>query len=142
MCEGPQRAKPGLKQVLEFARYELDYRRKKQWDIFSWTVTILVAAIGGMIALTWKGEIKPDPISRYTMAAALAVLTVYAIAWIYENLEAEKHADRAIREALRQAASGWDVFREPGSFPLGYRGVVSLMGSAAVVTVLFVSKTA
>jgi hypothetical protein len=30
---------------------ELEYRRKKQWDIFSWCSTVLLAMIGGIFAL-------------------------------------------------------------------------------------------
>ncbi|MGL9621605.1 hypothetical protein QRQ56_26705 [Bradyrhizobium sp. U531] len=62
MSDAPQQTMPGHEQVLQFARCELEYRRKKQWDIFSWVVTILVSVIGGIAALTWKGEIKPNPI--------------------------------------------------------------------------------
>ena len=142
MSDAPQDSKLDHDQVIELARYELDYRRKKQWDIFSWVVTILVSVIGGLIALTWKGEIKPDLVSRTAMAFALVVLTVYAIVWIRENLEAEKHADEAVRTLLRGKGLEVDVFRKSSSFPLGYVGVVLLIGIAAVVTVLFVNKPA
>lgn len=99
MCDFPQKAEIDPK-VLEFARYELDYRRKKQWDIFSWAVTILVAVIGGMIALTSKENIRPDHPSRYAMAGALFFLTIYAAYWIRENLAAEDRADVKIKELL------------------------------------------
>jgi hypothetical protein len=43
------------KAALDMARYELNYRREKQWNIFSWIATILVAVISGIVALVGKG---------------------------------------------------------------------------------------
>jgi len=35
----------------DLLKWEIDYRRQKQWDIFSWCSALLVGIIGGTIAL-------------------------------------------------------------------------------------------
>jgi hypothetical protein len=139
MSNGQQETKPNFKDILDLAHSELNYRRKKQWDIFVWVVTILVSVIGGIIVLTSKGEIKPDLVSRVAMAFALTVLTAYASVWIKENIEAEKFADEAIGTLLRDSNVKVNAIRKPSAFPFGYRGVVMLIGFAAVFAVLLVN---
>ena len=54
---------PQQNEALEVARAELMYRRDKQWHIFAWTTTLLVAAIGGFITLPGKvctAPVKPN----------------------------------------------------------------------------------
>ena len=58
---------------------EISYRMDKLWRIFSWTSTILVAMIGGTIALR-TGK-KPDlslP-HQIVLAVAAGVLGLYAV---------------------------------------------------------------
>jgi len=135
-----QETKPDLKYALGLARYELNYRRKKQWDIFAWVVTILVSVIGGIIVLTSKGEIKPDFVSRFVMAGALAVLTAYACFWIKQNIEAEKHAYNEIRKLLRDNDVKVDAIKEPSEYWFGYVAVVLLIGLGVVGAVVFVNR--
>lgn len=137
MSDDQQETKPEIKSALDLACYELNYRRKKQWDIFSWVVTILVSVIGGIIVLTSKGEIKPDLISRGVMAIALGLLTVYACFWIDENIAAETEAHNAIKKLL--GVEKVDAIRAPSEFRLGYVAVVLIIGIGAVGAVVLVN---
>ncbi|WLA39750.1 hypothetical protein QNJ95_44145 [Bradyrhizobium elkanii] len=139
MPNSQQGGKPNYKDVLDITRCELIYRRKKQWDIFVWVVTILVSVISGIVVLTSKGEIKPDLVSRFAMAFALVFLTRYAIVWINENIEAEKHANEVIRKLLRDHNVEVDAIRRPSEFRFGYDRVLMLIGCAAVLSILLVS---
>ncbi|UWU75741.1 hypothetical protein N2603_38100 [Bradyrhizobium huanghuaihaiense] len=139
MSNGQQETKPDYKQALDLARYELDYRRKKQWDIFSWSVTILVSVMGGIIVLISKENMIPDPASRRAMALALGFLTIYAGFWIWENIQAEDHADGKIRMLHKAANLPDDLLRKSTAFALGYVPIVLLIGAAAVGAVLLVN---
>lgn len=138
-------ANPENDRVLEFARYELEYRRKKQWDIFSWTATILVSVIGGMIVLTSKEKVTFDLPSRGAMAVALFCLTIYAAFWIWENIEAEDLADNQIKnrlnitkgEKITDGQKG--TFRKSAEFILGYVPILLAMGVAAIAAVLLIN---
>jgi len=56
---------------------ELEYRRKKQWDIFSWCSAILVSINGGIVALATQQ--KPHVWLLWQRGAvSVAVLTIMA----------------------------------------------------------------
>lgn len=139
MCNGPQENKPDYKLALELARYELDCRRKKQWDIFSWSVTILVSVIGGMIVLTAKEKLSPNLASSGAMASALLCLVVYAAFWIWENIKAEEHADTQIKDILKINSLPENLLKKSTAFALGYVPIVLAMGVAAIAAVLLVN---
>lgn len=139
MWDARQDPVPDNKHILELVRYELDYRRKKQWDIFSWAVTILVSVIGGVIVVTTKESIKTDLFSRGAMAVALIGLTLYAAFWIGENIRAEEHADELIKKFLVANSKQDYAFRKSTAFAFGYVPVVLLIGFAAVAAVLLVN---
>jgi preprotein translocase subunit Sss1 len=130
---------PNLKWALDLACSEMDYRRKKQWDIFAWVVTILVSVIGGVIVLSSKEEFKPDIGSRIAMAGALAALTAYAYFWIDQNITAETQAYQAIVKLVGNDKGEVDAIKEPSKFSFGYVAVVLLIGIVAVGTVGFVN---
>lgn len=129
---------PEYKLVLDLACAEMHYRRKKQWDIFAWVVTILVSVIGGIIVLTSKDKITPDLLSRLAMSGALAALTFYAYFWINENIDAETHAYNKITNLLGEQTAA-TIIKKPCDFWFGYAFVVALIGIGAVVTVAFVN---
>lgn len=138
MSNDQQVTNPEYKLVLDLACAEMNYRRKKQWDIFAWVVTILVSVIGGIIVLTSKDKIMPDPVSRFAMSVALAALTFYACFWINENIEAETRAYKKIKNLLGDQTAAATI-KEPRDFWFGYVFVVALIGIGAVVTVAFVN---
>ena len=125
------------KPALELMRYELDYRRKKQWDIFSWAMTLLVASIGGVLALSVKGEFSAPWWQRGAMAAGLAALTLYAVRWTHANLKSEIFAHRALLRMMQAGGVATDDFPPPSDeFDIGYREIVGGVGAIATLVVL------
>jgi hypothetical protein len=125
--------------ALEVLRHELVYRRDKQWKIFRWTATVLIASIGGVISLAGQEQFRfPWFPQRIAMAAALIVVTVYACRWIAENIQLEAGA----RDALVRCLNGLGLDERSIPSPLGkpvYAGYVTLLillAVAAVITVL------
>ena len=76
---------------------EINFRMDKLWRIFSWTSTVLVAIIGGTVALrTRTAGIDLDWGIKFIVAGAAIVLTTYACFWLRQNLRLEQ----AARDAL------------------------------------------
>jgi len=125
-----------LKYAREQVEKELYYRRDKQWKIFSWAGTILVAITGGTVAL------KTDPptqfcFSWYLRAAIIAsvvFLTTYAVLWVRQNLSIENDLQQAIN-AYDQKLSIESVSakRKP---KFGYTAALTLLAAAAIFAVV------
>src|SRR5215207_6998817 len=108
---------------------EVAYRRDKQWRIFSWTATLLLGAIGGVIALTGREEFFfPLWPARTIMAISLLVLTTYACRWIYENIDAESVAREELHKADTDLGISTSITPNPRSRPeFGYVGTLVLL---------------
>ena len=78
---------------VELVYKELDYRRGKQWDIFSWCSTILVTLTGGLLLLQTTQPAHPlDPGQKRIISFAVIVLVAYALLWLDHNARKEKLA--------------------------------------------------
>jgi hypothetical protein len=116
---------------LEIARYELNYRREKQWKIFSWIATILVAVISGIVALAGKAEWAPSYWQKGAMSVALVVITIYACTWTSENIKFENQAHKRILTYVKDET----ILAAPGEFCLGYNNTVILLLIAALAAI-------
>jgi hypothetical protein len=123
------------KDTLEIVRHELDYRRKKQWDIFQWSVTMLLAVIGGTVALVGNGNFKFAAPLRAIMAGAVAVIAYYAVKWIDNNSRFEDAARSKLLDLLKSAALE-NAVPSPRDSEFGYTTTVALVAFGAVLTVL------
>jgi membrane protein YdbS with pleckstrin-like domain len=75
-----------IKFVRESLLKELEFRREKQWRIFSWVSSILVGVTAGIIALNGKDEgFEIRPYHKGLLIFAIVVLTAYACIWIRET---------------------------------------------------------
>ena len=114
---------------------EIDYRREKRWRIFSWASSILLAALGGVIALTGKG-FQFTSLRRTVTAVAVISICLYALYWISMNRNEEK----LLRDLLREEeCTDFDVEQVKGRpipFPFGYR--MSLIVTAALTLVVII----
>ena len=107
-----------LRFIREAIHKEVAYRRDKQWRIFSWTATLLLGVIGGVIALTGRAEFHfPLWPARTLMAVAFIVLTTYACRWIYENIAAEAVARKELQEADEALGISTSITPDPRSRP-------------------------
>jgi hypothetical protein len=108
-----------LKLRREVLAKEIDYRREKRWRIFSWTSSILLAALGGVLALTGKGFHFPLLPHRALSAAAALFVSLYAFLWITMNRKEEKSL-RVIMEKYDDDLGIGPVEKDQ-PFPLGYK---------------------
>jgi hypothetical protein len=127
--------------VLDVARTELLYRRDKQWHIFAWTTTILVAVVGGAITLAGKTcavprkpEVVYSTLQSVLMAVAIIVLSCYACVWINENMRLEELAREKVVKLLEAHNIG-GVLPDPKKLPFGYVTVVVLLTIGAVIAI-------
>jgi hypothetical protein len=118
--------------VVDLACKELDFRREKQWDIFSWCSTILVAITGGAIVL----QVGPQPhqllpVQRRIISLAVVVLVGYAVLWLSHNWKMEKKA----RSCLSDDKLWGPTSRDLVAWVVGYRVALVLLGAAALLAV-------
>lgn len=95
----------------------------KLWRIFSWTSTVLIAIIGGTVALRTSESVLALP-NQVVVASAAVVLAVYAIIWLRQNLRLEAQARDAL--AAHDFELGISSYNEAigGALPRPDRGVV------------------
>ena len=125
------------KEVIEFVQKELEYRRRKLWDIFSWCSTMLIAITGGIFALETAAQ-RPLVFNRWEKGAiifAVAVITVYAILWMNYHLNREGEMVQALNDNLHLKKLGIPLSMHPPNsrFQVGYRLVLVLLAAAACV---------
>jgi hypothetical protein len=72
-----------LKQIYEDQRRELDFRRGREQQIFTWSATVLLAATAGTLASSWQNSAlsKLGATGVVITGAAIAAFTVYSIVW-------------------------------------------------------------
>ncbi len=129
------------KSELELARYEMEYRRKKQWDIFAWVVTIFVAVIGGIVTLaTNNGYAKIQLPQRLVIVLALGALATYAVLWVKANMDAEKCAISKIATLLHEDKTKCEFLKPPHEYSFGYPEAIKSMAVAAMLTVFVIDS--
>jgi hypothetical protein len=137
-----------IKLARETLQKELTHYLDKLWKIFSWTSTILVSIIGGVVAIKFRGQ--ADSLStgnKVGLVVAIAVLSVYAIAQLDRLLDFEIRTRDRLHECdeklgIQQALPiPSDVRNRPDTHPaskwFGYKMTVVLLGIAAEFTVIF-----
>ena len=123
--------------ALALWRAELEYRRKKQWDIFVWAATLLVASIGAVFALAVKGEFKFAWGPRFGFAVALLGVAAYAWRWIDLNIDFEKKARTNLVGLYKVPRTKPSDLPDPDTPVLfGYVQIILGLGFAAAVVVL------
>jgi len=107
---------------------EFEYRRKKQWDIFSWSSTILVAMTGGVIALQTRKEayrlVFPQ---KLAISLAIIALVAYAVLWLGHNWTRETAVAKLLGPEVDAELRG----EQRPHF--GYRGAIVLLALAALL---------
>lgn len=106
---------------------ELEYRRRRQWEIFSWCSTLLVAITGGLIVLQTRPQASPFHLGqKISISLAVLVLVAYAVFWIGHN----DHLEQSIKNSFDQN------FKEqicPHKYPAaGSRVAIVILGIAAL----------
>ena len=107
---------------------ELEYRRKKQWDIFSWCSTILVALTGGVIVLqTREHAYQLHTSQKIAISISVIAIMVYAMLWLSYNWTREQEFLKIFDadETSKPAGNKRPYF--------GYRGAILLLSVGALL---------
>jgi hypothetical protein len=68
---------------------EIQYRRDREWQIFSWASSVLIAIIGGSVALRGAGHgISYE--HKVWLAGGVAALTFWACIWFFIHSRQER----------------------------------------------------
>jgi hypothetical protein len=94
---------------------------------------MFLTVIGGTAALAGKGEFNFNISLRLIMAAALAVISYYAVKWIRNNIELETLARKKLLELLPVLGQ---AVPDPQKVQFGYPGTVALVAIGAILAVL------
>lgn len=127
-----------IKFVRESLLKELEFRREKQWRIFSWVSSVLVGVTAGIIALNGKDEgFAITPYHKGLLIFAITVLTAYACIWIRENRIKEQSILNNIQEYdVRFEIQVVQHTNAPNY--VGYVGTTALLAVAAILVTLLV----
>lgn len=117
---------------LSILQKDLEYRHKRQWDIFSWCSTLLVAITGGVIAL--ETTQSPHPLTLPTqliISLAVVVLAGYAVHWIHYDAKCQTVTVDLLNKEVNLEQT---VRKHAG---LGYRGAIVLLALAAILAIWY-----
>jgi hypothetical protein len=87
--DGKEASSVRVDQKIDVLKYELDYRRNKQWNVFSWCSAILVAVIGGTSFLNRDPNHALQTGWRVIISSAVIGLTTFACLWLTYNADRE-----------------------------------------------------
>lgn len=129
----PGAANSSTDQRIGVLQFELDYRRNKQNNIFSWCSAILVAIISGTLILSGA---HPIPLPRKLfISVAVAGLSFFAFIWLGYNARRESLTAAKLEELtgceLRDKNNG----EATASKVVGYRVAVALLAIAALFAI-------
>jgi len=114
---------------------QLTHRLEKLWRVFSWCSSILISITAGVIAVSVSKDFHLTTTSRALISAVILIVTIYAWAWIQENLRFEKN----IRDQIDK------IFEEELDYPqlktlrpdrakFGYGTVIILLGLVSLAS--------
>jgi hypothetical protein len=77
-----------LKFVFQDQRNEMQYRREREYRIFTWSSSILSALIGALLITKQTGTMIWQPYGVFgniVASAAVALITIYSVLWHFRN---------------------------------------------------------
>ena len=129
--------------MAEDARYirdvlakEIDHRRTRREQIFTWASTLLVSILGGTIGLTHATKDALQPLQLAWTIGVSVALGVFAFIWLQYHWHYEQTARAAITE--RNAAPSLPAkIDDPSRYPCDLLHVIPL-GVLVILTVVAV----
>lgn len=119
------------KQIISNLETQLDHRLEKLWKVFDWCSKILLAIIAFVIAS--DSFDKFPGFASYIITLIIIIITLYAYAWINENLQFERNIrdelHRIYKEQLKYEKL--TVLR-PDRAKFGYKEVILWLGFIAI----------
>src|SRR5688572_2325476 len=93
--------------ILQTLETQLQQRLEKLWRVFSWCSSILISITAGVITASASKDFHLTDTGNVLISAIIIIVTVYAWAWIQENLKFEKN----IRDQIDK------IFEEELNYP-------------------------
>jgi carbon starvation protein CstA len=127
----------------EILTKEIEYRREKQWKIFSWTNSILIGITGGIIAISGKGFVL-SPYQIALLISSVFILTLYTCIWVNENWKKENNAKKQADlydKKIRKFDLPLVNFSERTKFGFGYIPTIVMLAIAATLAILLAPQS-
>ncbi len=122
--------------IIQHLEKQLDHRLDKLWKIFSWTSSIFVGIIGGILVLTRIQEKALEFSDRILISIVILILTFYAFQWLKENLKFEGIIRNQLETLFNENLKYHKISEiRPHEAKYGFTAVVLLLGSVAVLAV-------
>ena len=121
----------------EILAKQVEYRREKQWKIFSWTNSILLGITGGLIAISGKGFVL-QTYHKVVLLGAIIVLTAYSCIWINENWRKSEDVNCKMVSYDTRFKFSLAYSSPKRILGLGYVPTVILLALAAAITIFLV----
>jgi branched-subunit amino acid ABC-type transport system permease component len=91
--------------LYKFVEYELNFQRTRKQEIFSWASSLLVAMIGGVIAVTAAQGVMLEPAHRWLLSFAVVILCGFSCYWIKVHWAGYLRARKKLRFYYDQIAA-------------------------------------
>jgi len=121
------------KQIISNLETQLDHRLEKLWRVFDWCSKILITIIAFVIAGDAFEKFTFPDSAPYIITVIILIVTLYAYAWIKENLEFERQIrvelDRIYKEKLHYEKL---TALSPDRAKFGYKEVILWLGFIAI----------
>lgn len=120
--------------IIQNLERQLDHRLDKLWKLFSWTSSIFIGIIGGLLVLIKNTEIKLHIPDRILISIVIAILSLYSYQWIKENLKFERIIRKQLESLFNDELKYSRIKEiEPHKAKYGYSNVVLLLGAVAFI---------
>ena len=118
----------------EYLETQLSHRLEKLWRVFSWCSSILISIAAGLIAASAAKDFHLTDAGRLLVSAIIIIITVYARAWIQENLQFERNIRDQIDKIFEEELNYLQLKTlRPDRARFGYKQVILLLGLVALV---------
>ncbi len=68
--------------LYKFLEYELNFQRARKHEVFSWASSLLIAMIGGIVALTAVKRSMLAETQQWVLTAAILILCLFTCLWM------------------------------------------------------------
>jgi Na+/melibiose symporter-like transporter len=119
-------------QIISTLENQLSQRLEKLWNVFTWCSSILVSITAGVVVAAASKDFELTYTGLVLVSLVIIVVTIYAYAWIKENLQFESNLcdelDKIYKEQLNYDKL---KFLRPDKARFGYKAVVIWLGCIA-----------
>lgn len=115
-------------ELCRFLENEIQFERTRKQEIFAWASSLLVAIIGGVIALTMINNVYLGGPQRNALQWAIAILGLSSCIWIHVHWEAYRNARKKLVYYYKQI---WDDELDH-DWTFDYTGIIAILALSAV----------